>query len=239
MSNAERAIEEIRRSDTSKPFVVAQLGQSLDGRIALPSGESKYINGPAALDHLHRLRAVADAVVVGISTVMSDDPLLTVRRVAGQNPARVIIDPNGRLNGPRRCLDRNGAPVLLLRKRGCDAPVPESASVLYLDGTEKGFPCQAIVRALAEHGFRRLLVEGGAATVSRFFEEGELDRLHLLFGPVFLGEGKTGLNLPAPSCLAAAVRVVPDIYPLDHGEVLLDCPLRNSAREALIGGKPA
>ena len=75
----------IRDCPAGRSFVVAQLGQSLDGRIALPSGESRWINNDAALDHLHRLRAVVDAVVVGIGTALADDPMLNVRRVAGRN----------------------------------------------------------------------------------------------------------------------------------------------------------
>src|ERR1044071_4782095 len=83
---------------TDRPFVIAQLGQSLDGRIATLSGDSKYINSASALDHLHRLRAQVDAVVVGVGTVVADDPQLTVRRVAGRSPARVVIDPRGRMH---------------------------------------------------------------------------------------------------------------------------------------------
>ena len=77
--------------------VVAQCGQSIDARIATASGHSHYINGAEGLAHLHRLRALVDAVVVGVGTALADDPQLTVRRVAGPNPARVVIDPNGRL----------------------------------------------------------------------------------------------------------------------------------------------
>ena len=80
--------------------VVGQIGQSIDGRIATESGHSKYINGPAGLDHLHRLRALVDAVVIGVGTALADDPRLTVRRFAGPQPARVVIDPNGRLPAP-------------------------------------------------------------------------------------------------------------------------------------------
>src|SRR5690554_2848286 len=72
-----------------RAIVIAQIGQSLDGRIATPTGQSRYINGACALDHLHRLRAQADAVLVGVGTVIADDPALTVRRVEGKNPARV------------------------------------------------------------------------------------------------------------------------------------------------------
>src|SRR5690606_42113729 len=94
---ADDPCEVIRRASADHPFVVAQLGQSLDGRVATATGESKWINRDAALDHLHRLRACVDAVVVGIGTVLADDPMLNVRRVPGLHPARVIIDPGGRL----------------------------------------------------------------------------------------------------------------------------------------------
>ncbi len=73
--------------------VVGQIGQSLDGRIATESGHSKYINGPAGLAHLHRLRALVDGIVIGVGTAIADDPQLTVRRVSGPHPARVVIDP--------------------------------------------------------------------------------------------------------------------------------------------------
>ena len=226
MTNAECALDIVRSSGAARPFVVAQLGQSLDGRIALPSGESRYINGPAALDHLHRLRAAVDAVITGIGAVIADDPQLTVRRVKGRNPARIIIDPNGRLPAPSRCLEENGAPVFIVRRGGCQAPVPEPASPIYVDGYGRGISCETIVHAVAERGFRRLLVEGGAYTVSRFFEEGQLDRLHILLAPVLLGDGKAGLQVKPPPKLAAAIRVSPDIYALGGGEVLIDCPLR-------------
>ena len=226
MTNVERALDIVRSGGAVRPFVVAQLGQSLDGRIALPSGESRYINGPAALDHLHRLRAAVDAVITGIGAVIADDSQLTVRRVEGRNPARIIIDPNGRLPAPSRCLEKNGAPVFIIRRGGCQAPVPEPASPIYVDGYGRGISCEAIVHAVAERGFRRLLVEGGAYTVSRFLEEGQLDRLHILLAPVLLGDGKAGLQVKPPQNLAAAARVEPDYYALGGGDILIDCPLR-------------
>src|SRR5271165_7025215 len=87
----------LRKGAVDDLVLVGQCGQSIDARIATPSGDSPYINGDAGLDHLHRLRALVDAVVIGVGTAIADDPRLTVRRVAGPNPARVIIDPNGRL----------------------------------------------------------------------------------------------------------------------------------------------
>ena len=92
-------------ADPSRPFVVAQLGQSLDGRIATPTGESRWINKDEALDHVHRIRANVDAVLVGVGTVVADDPILNVRRVPGRNPARVVIDPQGMFS-PRQLSTR-------------------------------------------------------------------------------------------------------------------------------------
>src|SRR5215469_11553659 len=98
-----------------KPFVVGQLGQSLDGRIATATGNSRYINCPDAIQHLHRLRALVDAVIVGIGTVLADDPQLTVRRVVSNDPARVVIDPNGRLPPDARILAEDGNPVFVIQ----------------------------------------------------------------------------------------------------------------------------
>lgn len=102
------------------PLVVAQLGQSLDGRIATLTGASKYISGFEALKHLHRLRAEVDAVLIGVGTLIADDPALTVRHVTGKHPVRVVLDPSGRapedalimLDGAAEviCITRPGAP---------------------------------------------------------------------------------------------------------------------------------
>jgi riboflavin biosynthesis pyrimidine reductase len=90
----------------------------------------------------------------------------------------------------------------------------------------RNIPTRAIIDALAENGLRRLLIEGGANTLSRFFVERQLDRLHLLLGPVFLGEGLQGLSFPSPVNLRDAVRTKPVVYALEGGDVLIDCPLQ-------------
>src|SRR5215204_1570064 len=94
----------LRSGEIDDMMVIGQIGQSLDGRVATESGHSHYINGPAGLAHLHRLRALVDAVVVGVGTAVADDPQLTVRRVEGPNPVRVVIDPRGRLPAAARML---------------------------------------------------------------------------------------------------------------------------------------
>jgi diaminohydroxyphosphoribosylaminopyrimidine deaminase/5-amino-6-(5-phosphoribosylamino)uracil reductase len=218
---------------TDRAYVVAQLGQSLDGRIATPSGESRWINRQAALDHLHRLRAAVDAVVVGIGTVVADDPVLNVRRVSGRNPARVVIDPAGRLPAHARCLADDGARRLVVRGRG--GPAPEGVEVLRLNCEGGTLAPEAIVAALFDRGLRRLLIEGGARTVSRFIDAEAVDRLHILVAPMILGCGKIGLELSPIAKLSQARRPCTRVHLLEDGDVLFDCDLR-AAPEAFDKG---
>ena len=206
------------RADTS--FVLGQLGQSLDGRIATATGHSHYVNGPEAIDHLHRLRALVDAVVVGIGTVLADDPQLTVRRVAGPHPARVVIDPNARLPQNARVLAEDGVPVFLLQSR--ERQVPGRATPILLPMHEGRIHPGDIVAALAERGFKRLLVEGGAKTLSAFLAAGALDRLHLCVAPLVIGAGPIGLDLPPIDRLEEALRPEVSIHRLG-ADVLFDC----------------
>jgi riboflavin-specific deaminase-like protein len=217
----------IIEASPARPYVVAQLGQSLDGRIATPSGASRTINRDAALDHLHRLRAHVDAVVVGINTVTIDDPLLTVRRVPGKQPARVIIDPNGRLPLRARCLKDDGAPCIVIRKNETHA-VPRRAETLVVEAAEAGeFSPHDIVASLFVRGFKRILVEGGASTVSAFIDAGAVDRLHVLVAPVIIGSGVQGLNLAPIVQMHEAKRPQTRVQVLDDGDVLFDCDLRS------------
>src|SRR5690242_17588811 len=143
----------------SRTVVVGQLGQSLDGRIATPTGYSHYVNGPAAIRHLHRLRALVDAAIVGIGTVVADNPRLTVREVAGPSPARVVIDPNGRLPAGARLLADDGVPRFVVQAVG--GPRRVDITTIEVPERDGRLDPHAIVAALAEHGLKRLLIEGG------------------------------------------------------------------------------
>ncbi len=229
VSASRASLDCLRHCRPDRPFVIAQLGQTLDGRIATCSGESKYINGPAALDHLHRLRAAVDAVVVGIGTVLADDPALTVRRTEGSNPARIIIDPKARLPQAAKCLCDDGARVIIIRSEG--APVCEARETITLARGMDGLCPHAIIEALFGVGLRRILIEGGAHTISRFLAAGALDRLHILMAPMIIGSGKPGLVLPPIHTLANALRPITRAYPLHGGDVIFDCDMRQNDRE--------
>jgi diaminohydroxyphosphoribosylaminopyrimidine deaminase/5-amino-6-(5-phosphoribosylamino)uracil reductase len=215
----------IADGNSRRPFVVAQLGQSLDGRIATPTGCSRYINGPEALRHLHRLRALVDVVVVGIGTVIADDPQLNVRLTEGRHPARVVIDPNGRLPPDARMLADDGCPVFVIQTSEC--PRPSSVSPIVIETGEGQLDPHAIIGALAARGYRRILIEGGAATVSAFLAAGAVDRLHLSIAPIVIGSGPSGISLPPIDQLDAAMRPHTTVHHLGK-DVLFDCVFQTS-----------
>jgi diaminohydroxyphosphoribosylaminopyrimidine deaminase/5-amino-6-(5-phosphoribosylamino)uracil reductase len=203
--------------------VVAQIGQSLDGRIATITGDSHYINQPAGLAHLHRLRAVVDAVIVGIGTALSDDPQLTVRRVVGPHPARVVLDPRGRLSACARLLNGDGARRVVVTSQGTPCALSD-VEVLSLPAADGHIAPAAILAGLAGLGLRRVLVEGGADTISRFLAARCLDRLHVVVAPVILGAGRPSINLDPIDRMDKALRPPMHVHWLD-GEVLFDCDL--------------
>lgn len=209
----------VRRNASRASFVIGQMGQSLDGRIATQTGHSHYINGPAAILHLHRLRALADAVVIGVGTAIADDPQLTVRHVDGPQPARVVIDPKGRLPGYMRCLQQDGARRIVV---GDGAPLAGVEHVRLRSGPE-GLAPSAIIGALNDLGLRRILVEGGGQTVSRFLEAGALDRLHVMVSSMVIGAGPVGLSFGAISDLKDALRPTVTTYAMAGGDTLFDC----------------
>ena len=208
-----------------RPYVIAQLGQSLDGRIATPTGASRWINRDCALDHVHRLRANVDAVIVGIGTVLADDPLLTVRRVPGRHPARVVIDPYGQLDSGAKFLAADGVRRLIVC--GDERRTPSGIETIVLQRESDLFSPLQIAAELYRLGMRKILVEGGATTVSAFMDAGAVDRLHVLVAPIILGSGTTGLSLKAIQGLDEARRPLTKIHVLDDGDVLFDCDLKS------------
>ena len=212
--------------------VVGQIGQSLDGRVATESGHSHYINGPAGLAHLHRLRALVDAVVVGVGTALADNPQLTVRRVSGPQPARVVIDGRGRLPSGAKLFANDGVRRLVVTTAGARPPLPPDIEIVGIPPTDGQLAPAAILQALAERGVRRVLIEGGADTVSRFLAARCLDRLHVMVAPIILGSGRPSFTLPPIARVDEAVLMPVATHRLDD-EMLFDCDL--SAQRVPVG----
>jgi riboflavin-specific deaminase-like protein len=195
---------------TGPRFVMAQLGQSLDGFIAARTGDACFVTGDADRTHLHRLRALVDAVAVGVGTVLIDDCRLTVRAVAGPSPVRVILDPDGRSPRDAHLLSIGDAPTLWVVADDGPPPTgtPAHVEVVLLprSGPDRGFAPKQIVATLAARGLGRVLVEGGGITVSRFLAAGELDRLLVTTAPLLVGDGVPGLRFEGRDRLGDALR---------------------------------
>lgn len=206
--------------------VIAQVGQSLDGFIALADGRSHYVTGPTSLVHLHRLRALSDCVIVGANTVAADDPQLTTRRVPGPHPTRVILDPRLRLAPHHKVFQDRQAPTIRVRAQGVPLPPTMTCSHIeevQISSREGRLDLEALISHLRSLGHRTVLVEGGGVTIAAFLAAGLLQRLHVVSAPMLIGLGRPGLPLPEPPL--GGPQPVVRAYPLDD-DVLFDCDLR-------------
>jgi diaminohydroxyphosphoribosylaminopyrimidine deaminase / 5-amino-6-(5-phosphoribosylamino)uracil reductase len=217
-------------------YVAAHLGQSLDGRIATVTGASHYVTGPVDILHNHRLRALFDAVIVGAGTVALDNPQLTVRLCAGDNPVRVVLDPKRRLSDAYHVFQDGQAETLLICdiERAGENELHGKATVigapLYsgndgIGGSDCSGLCPTgVLNLLAARGLKRVFIEGGGVTVSRFLHAGRLDRLHITVAPIIIGSGRPAITLPPIESLSDGRR--PQMRRFDFGDDLLfDCDL--------------
>jgi riboflavin biosynthesis pyrimidine reductase len=142
----------------------------------------------------------------------------------------VIIDPNGRLPKEAKCLSDGTADVYVVSSKVNYEP--DGIRTLYLASGPDGIDPRQIVNTLFAAGFRRILIEGGANTVSRFVAAGVVDRLYLLVAPILLGSGKTGLCMPPIDGLEEAMRPTTRCYSLGGSDVLFDCCFKSRPGEA-------
>lgn len=177
----------------NRPWVTIKGATSADGCIALANGESRWITGPGARKRGHLLRAGNDAIMVGIGTVLADDPRLNVRSVSGRDPLIVVLDSRLDLGDRARVLE--GGNVLVIGSEGASAQRRRmlekvGARVWLTPGDRSGHPgLVAVLEHLASIGVCYLLVEGGAGVVSSFVGEALFDQIDLFQAPSLMGRG--------------------------------------------------
>jgi diaminohydroxyphosphoribosylaminopyrimidine deaminase/5-amino-6-(5-phosphoribosylamino)uracil reductase len=182
----------VKHRTTGLPFVILKLAQSLDGRIAAASGDSRWITGEDAHRRAHLLRSRVDAVLVGAGTIIADDPLLTVRMVAGRDPARIVVDSRlripatARIFGPGRAIvaATEGADEELartLRERG--------AEVWRLPSADGRVDLRALMAELGRRDFMSVMVEGGAEVAASALKAGIVDQVQVFIAPKMIGAG--------------------------------------------------
>jgi len=176
------------------------------------------------------LRALVDGVVIGVGTALHDDPRLTVRLCPGHNPARVVIDPKGRLPDDAPMLRDDGTRRIVIQ--AVDRRRPAGVEVIRLPLGERYFPARTVLQVLRKAGLEKLLIEGGGITISRFLEARLLNRLHVAVAPLLIGAGPAALTTQQPELkLADCVRPETRVFSLGT-DVLFDCALSGDAVKA-------
>jgi diaminohydroxyphosphoribosylaminopyrimidine deaminase/5-amino-6-(5-phosphoribosylamino)uracil reductase len=222
--------------ENGRPYVILKYAQSLDGRIATASGDSKWITGPQARKFAHRLRAEVDAVLVGSETVRQDDPALTVRHVRGANPYRVVVTSSLRL--PRQCrlLKENDDSRTIIA--ACSNPDRRlfgrgnNGNLIFwqVRRTRDGLVDVAdLVQKADLFGLRSLLVEGGARLATSFVKAGLVDKLVVLTAPTVIGRGVDAIGELGVKRLCDAVEVAQGSFAtLGRDSVFIGYPKRST-----------
>jgi diaminohydroxyphosphoribosylaminopyrimidine deaminase/5-amino-6-(5-phosphoribosylamino)uracil reductase len=193
----------------TRPMTFGHLGQSLDGFIATHEGDSQFVTGPENIVHLHRLRALCDADIVGAGTVAADDPQLTTRFVTGPSPLRVVFDPARRLDPHYRVFNDDSASTWYVCATSLVQPGETHvgrATLVPIADTKGDNDVIELQKVLWERGCRRILVEGGGVTVSKFLKANLLDRLQVAVAPFIIGDGRPAIRLPGPALLSDCER---------------------------------
>lgn len=201
------------RPHADRPYVVVKYAQSLDGRIATSTGDSKWISGDAERRLSHALRAACDAVLVGVGTALRDQPRLTVRMVPGASPNRVVLDSKLRLPIDSPLLDPEAATTIVTTDRSGPARRAElqerGARVEVVPAGQDGrVDLPAALARLRQANVESLLVEGGSEVITAFFAAGLVDRVVVGIAPVVLGRGTEAVGGLGITEVADGIRLV-------------------------------
>ncbi len=189
---------------TRFPFVGIKIAQTLDGRIADSFGRSKWITSEEARREAHRIRSGYDAILVGANTVNKDNPELTVRKVSGRNPIRIVLDGQMRINPKAKIFNTRVARTILLtstqalqRKKRVAALVAKNGVHIVAVGRTAEINPNTVLLILGSFGISSVLIEGGSATISDFLKHQSVNRIHCFVAPKILGDGLSSISLGA------------------------------------------
>jgi diaminohydroxyphosphoribosylaminopyrimidine deaminase/5-amino-6-(5-phosphoribosylamino)uracil reductase len=209
-----------KRARTGRPLVTYKAAMSLDGRVASPTGDSRWISSAESRELVHRWRAECDAVAVGIGTALADDPLLTARlEEEAEQPARVVFDSHGRLSvdsALAKSIDE--APLIVICAPEApsarrDALEAAGAEVIVAAGRTRTARLESALDELGRREIQDLLVEGGPTLAGSLFDAGEIDALYLFIAPVILGAAEARAVLEGEG----VARIAEGVRPLTTG----------------------
>lgn len=208
---------------TGRPFVILKIAMTLDGKIAAPDGNSKWITGEKSRKLVHRLRSSVDAVMTAIGTVKADDPRLTARIRGGRNPLRIVIDPGLRVSPDAKIL-RTPPPTIIVTRAAAEkaAPPIETAEFIRYDGV---LDLNWLMRTLGERHITSVLIEGGSSLNAHALEDGIADKVMIFIAPKMIG-GRDSY----PAVGGKTFRRLEEAY------MLRDMTIRKIGEDALIEG---
>ena len=179
---------------TNRPFVVSKFAMTLDGKIAAHNGDSKWVTGEESRHSVHKLRDEMDAILVGIGTVLADNPSLTTRLPEGngKNPIRVILDSQLRIPLDVNVLDVSEAKTIIVTekqapKEKVDALKKKGVDLLFVPKDEEGLDLKAMLEELYKMGITDILVEGGSQINASFLRSGLINKFVMYMAPKLLG----------------------------------------------------
>ena len=181
---------------------IGQIGQSLDGKIALNNGNSHYINEKESIIYLHCLRSISDGVLVGVNTIMKDNPFLTTREIKGDNPIRLIIDPSLKLTNRYNIFKDNNKNIIFTNSSK-EKKLKNTSIVKF---PKKNFTL-SIFKYLKKTSLKTILIEGGPTTLSHFIEHKLINYMQFIISPTIIGSGIDSLKLKPISDLKNAISV--------------------------------
>jgi diaminohydroxyphosphoribosylaminopyrimidine deaminase / 5-amino-6-(5-phosphoribosylamino)uracil reductase len=207
----------------SRPYVILKAAITLDGRVASSTGDSQWISSEESRRHVHELRNRVDGLIVGIGTVLKDDPLLTCRIEGGRDPMRIVLDPQFEIPADAKCLGDGS----LVFTAGSSAARPEITArgpeIVRIKADPAGLlPWASLLEHLGKMGLHCVMVEGGSGIYSSLLRSGLVDKLLFFIAPKILGGGLPLVDWGSPSRIADSLKVVITKVGLSGGDIIAE-----------------
>ncbi|HET6454729.1 MAG TPA: 2,5-diamino-6-(ribosylamino)-4(3H)-pyrimidinone 5'-phosphate reductase, partial [Armatimonadota bacterium] len=210
----------IKRVTTGLPFVLWKTAMTLDGKIATRTGDSRWVTGEKARRHVHKLRAQSDAIMVGVGTVIADDPQLTVREGArgregerAKNPIRVVVDSQGRTPVDAKVVNGEAPTIIIMGRKACEEKLDKlwaaGIKILCVQDVEGGVDLRYSMAELGKMGINRILLEGGGELAASMLAEGLVDKGLVFIAPKIVGgrDAKTPVEGEGVELMSQALAV--------------------------------
>lgn len=225
---------------TKNPFYTVKIAQSIDGKIATKSNDSKWITNESSRAYVHYLRSISDAVLVGINTVLIDDPMLTVRLVpSDRDPFKIVLDPNLKIHENLKLVRKSSHKLIIFTKEenfklNKFKRLQEMGVRIFSSNVvDNLFDLKMISKKLIDLNILNVLVEGGSKVFGNFLKEGYADKLNIFIAPKILGEGISSLSGISFDSVADAIKL--KNYELKHfkEDILITASLTNYRQKVL------